>query len=265
MRKYRQWPYRLSIFFLILLVGGAIAPQLFTPHAFDEQHTFQLLQTPSSQFLLGSDELGRDLLSRLLYGARVSLSCALLATFISALIGIFYGTLSVFSGEWGDHFFMRIVDILLSVPDLLIYIILGLFLGRDFWGLLMAISSLAWVDVARITRGEILKCRNMPFVEGAQSLGGGKLRILVYHILPQARDAIMVALLFKIPSVILAESTLSFIGLGLKPPYSSWGTLASEGYGALQFYPHLILFPSLFIFLTIFSFQTIGQRLSEGE
>lgn len=265
MNKYRQIIYILSIFFLLFLGGGAFFPQLFTPHAFDKQNASALLQTPSSQFLLGSDELGRDLLSRLLYGARVSLTCALLATFISALLGISYGTLSAFSGEWGDHFFMRIVDILLSVPDLLIYIILGLFLGRDFWGLLIAISSLAWVDIARITRGEILKYKNMPFVEGAQSLGAGKIRILINHILPSARDAIMVALLFKIPSVILAESTLSFIGLGLKPPYSSWGTLASEGYGALQFYPHLTLFPSLFIFLTILSFQTIGQKLSEGD
>lgn len=255
----------ISIGFLVLLFIFALFPQILTSYSFDQQHSQALLQTPNAQFWLGTDELGRDLLSRILYGARISLSCALLATIISALLGIIYGSLAGYFGGKIDQLLMRIVDVLYSIPDLLFFILLGLFLGRNFWGLLIALSSLGWVSVARIVRGEILKYKEMPFVESAQALGINSIRILTKHLIPQTRDPIMVTLIFKIPAVILAESTLSFIGLGLTPPYSSWGTLANEGYQALRFFPHLILFPSLFIFLTIFSFQTIGNWLSEKK
>lgn len=249
--------------FLFLLFTAALFPQILTPHSFDNQHPEALLSSPSAEFWLGTDELGRDLLARILYGARVSLACALLATLISGLFGIFYGGLSGFLGGKTDQFLMRLLDVLYSIPDLLYYILLGLFLGRDFWGLLIALSSLGWVSVARIVRGEILKHKEMPYVESAHALGLHSLRILTRHLIPQTWEPVMVTLIFKIPTVILAESTLSFIGLGLTPPYSSWGTLAHEGYQALRFYPHLILFPSLLIFLTIFSFQTIGNWLNE--
>ncbi|MBI2339118.1 MAG: ABC transporter permease [Deltaproteobacteria bacterium] len=248
--------------FLLLLFLCALFPKILTPHGFDRQFPQFLLMTPTHEFWFGTDELGRDLLARVLYGARISLACALLATTISALFGIFYGSLSGFVGGKMDQILMRILDVLYSIPDLLFYILLGLFLGRNFWGLLITLSSLGWVSVARIVRGEILKYKELPFVESAQALGLPRWRILLRHLIPQTRDPIVVTLLFKIPAVILAESTLSFIGLGLAPPYSSWGTLASEGYQALGFYPHLILFPSLFIFLTIFSFQTIGNGLA---
>lgn len=252
----------LCLLFLLILLVAALFPQLLTDYSFETQNPEALLATPSSHFWFGTDELGRDLLSRILYGARVSLSCAILATLISAIFGILYGAISGFVGGKVDNFLMRILDILYSIPDLLFYILLGLFLGRTFWGLMIALSALAWVTVARIVRGEILKYKEMPFVESAVSLGVPQTRILWRHLIPQTWGPIMVTLIFRIPTIILAESTLSFIGLGLTPPFSSWGTLASEGYSALRFYPHLILFPSLFIFLTIFSFQTIGNWVS---
>lgn len=265
MRQKKNILISFCFIFLVLLFIAALFPQILTPHPFDQQNPNALLAPPSSEFWLGTDELGRDLLSRTLYGARISLACALLATLISGIFGILYGSLSGFLGGKADQFLMRLLDILYSVPDLLFYILLGLFLGRDFWGLLIALSSLGWVSVARIVRGEILKQKEMPFVESANALGLRSFRILTRHLIPQTWEPIMVTLIFKIPTVILAESTLSFIGLGLTPPYSSWGTLAHEGYQALRFYPHLILFPSLFIFLTIFSFQTIGNWLSERK
>ncbi|MBI4412706.1 MAG: ABC transporter permease [Deltaproteobacteria bacterium] len=251
--------------FLITLFLCALFPQILTPHGFDQQFPQALLATPSAQFWFGTDELGRDLLARILFGARVSLGCALLATAIAAFFGVLYGSLSGFAGGKTDQFLMRILDILYSIPDLLFYILLGLFLGRTFWGMLFALSALGWVNVARIVRGEILKYKEMPFIESAEALGLGGFRILIRHLIPQTTGPLTVTLLFQIPTVILAESTLSFIGLGLTPPYSSWGTLAHEGYQALRFYPHLILFPSLFIFAVIFSFQTIGNRLMEKK
>lgn len=260
-----KWQIRICIFFLFFLGILSIFPQLITPFSFEEQQAHAILKGPGLTHWLGTDELGRDLLARILYGARISLACALLSTLLSAWIGILYGSLSASFGGWWDHLLMRIVDVLYSIPDLLLFILIGLFLGRDFWGLLIALSSLGWVDVARITRGEVLKYKEMPYITGAQAIGVGKAGILVKYLLPQARHAILVTLLFRIPAVILAESTLSFIGLGLQPPYSSWGTLASEGYSAFRFYPHLILFPSLTIFLTVFALNQLGQRLGTDQ
>lgn len=253
-----------SIIFLALLLITAIFPTLLISHSFDQQFAQNLLQTSNGQFWFGTDELGRDLLARVLYGARISLACALLATLISAVVGVLYGSISGFFGGRLDQVMMRLLDILYSIPDLLFYILLGLFLGKTFWGMLIALSSLGWVSVARLIRGEMLKYKEQPFIESAKALGIGRLRILLVHLIPQTREVLLITLLFKIPTIILAESTLSFIGLGLTPPYSSWGTLAHEGYSALRFYPHLIIFPSFFIFLTIFSFQTLGNWIKKG-
>lgn len=258
-----RWLIRGSLIFLGLLFLLALFPSLITPHSFETQNASALLQTPSAQYWLGTDELGRDLLARLLFGARISLSCALLATLISAVVGIGYGSLSGYLGAGTDQIMMRGLDVLYAVPDLLFYILLGLFLGRDFWGILIALSLLGWVTTARITRGEVLKFKQLAFIEAASALGVSRWRILWCHLLPQIKAPILVTLLLRVPVVILSESTLSFIGLGLTPPYSSWGTLASEGYAAMRFYPHLILYPALVIFVTIFSFQTIGHYLSE--
>ncbi len=249
--------------YLVLLLVSALFPFWFSPFSYSEQHSHFLLHPPSTMFWLGTDELGRDLLARLLYGARLSLACALTATLLAGIFGILYGSLSGFKGGLIDQVLMRFLDLLSSIPDLLFYILLGLFLGRNFTGLMIALSLLAWIDVARITRGEILKHKNNTFVESAQALGVPSHIILFKHVLPQGYRPIFITLLFKIPSIILAESTLSFIGLGIAPPYSSWGSLASEGYSALQFYPHLILFPCLFIFLTILAFQVLGKYIQE--
>ena len=254
---------KLSFIFLALLFVFSLFPLLITSYSFDRQISDSLLQSPSIKHWLGTDELGRDMLARILFGARISLGCALLSTLISGIVGVFYGSLAGFKGGWIDSMLMRFLDMLYSIPDLLFYILLGLFVGRSFWGMMITLSALGWVTIARLTRGEILKYKEMAYVEGANALGMRSSRILIKHILPQLKPTIKTALLLRIPSVILAESTLSFIGLGLKPPYSSWGTLASEGYGALQFYPHLILIPSAFICLTILSFQILSRNSQE--
>lgn len=257
----RHLTMTIPLIFLALLSLAAIFPRFITPHSYSDQHSLTLLASPGGSFLLGTDELGRDLLARILFGARISLACALLATFISALFGLFYGSLSGFFGGKPDQLLMRIVDILYSIPDLLFYILLGLFLGRDFWGLLIALSSLSWVGVARIVRGEVLKYKQMSFVESARALGLSPMRILWRHLIPQTTGPLLVSLIFKVPAIILAESTLSFVGLGIQPPFASWGTLAHEGYQAFPFFWHLIFFPSLFVFATILCFQILGNHL----
>lgn len=252
----------LSSLYLAVLVVCALFPQILTPFAANQQLAEAFLASPSWSHWFGTDELGRDLLSRVLFGARISLASALLATLVSTIFGVLYGSVSGYAGGTVDQLMMRVLDVLYAIPDLLVYILLGLYLGQNFTGILIALSAFGWVTMARLTRGEVLKYKEMAFVEAGQALGIGSFTILGRHILPQIREPLLAALLLKIPTIILAESTLSFIGLGLAPPHASWGTLASEGVGALQFYPHLILFPSLFIFLTIFSFQTLGNHLS---
>jgi ABC-type dipeptide/oligopeptide/nickel transport system permease subunit len=249
--------------YLALLFILTLAPQLVTLYSPTEQNAQFILQTPSHHFLLGTDELGRDLTSRILYGARVSLSASLAATVIAGLIGLFYGSISGWAGGKLDAFLMRFLDILYSVPDLLLAIILGFFLGRNFWGLVVALSVASWITPARVMRGETLKYKTTLFIESAQALGLSPWRILTRHLFPQLVPTLSVLLLVRIPLVMMAESTLSFIGLGLNPPYSSWGSLANEGYQAINFYPHLLLFPCIFIVITIYSFQTVGKFLQE--
>lgn len=252
---------RLIGLFILLLFIAAFWPGL--DNASNLQHADFLLKPPSSDFLFGTDELGRDLFKRVLVGAKVSLSCALLATLLSGIFGVLYGSLAGYLKGKTDQILMRLLDVLYAIPDLLFYILLGLFLGRGFWGILIALASLSWVGLARITRGEILKHKEAAFIMSAKALGLTAPRILLRHLLPQIMGPVIVTLLFKIPSVIMAESALSFIGLGLSPPHASWGILASEGFRAMRFYPHLIFFPSLFLCLTILSFQTLGAALQK--
>lgn len=250
-----------AVAFLFILTCLSLFPHLICSYSPLEQKQDAFLLTPNSTHFLGTDELGRDLLARILAGARISLACAFISTLIAAVLGITYGALAGYVEGKTDSLLMRIIDVLYSVPDLLFFILLGLFLGRDFWGMVIALSSLSWLSIARLTRAEVIKYKNYAFVEASRSQAASSKRILIKDILPQLQEPIRVTLLFKIPSVILAESTLSFIGLGLRPPFASWGTLAGDSYSALQFYPHLVFFPCLFIFLALFSFQILAQRL----
>jgi oligopeptide transport system permease protein len=216
---------------------------------------------------MGTDGLGRDLLTRVLYGARVSIAVGLGTAVIALIIGTIYGLVAGFKGGNWDHLMMRIVDIFYGLPDMLIFILLSLLLGRNIGGLLLALGLVTWVRFARIARGQVLQAKEFLFVESAAALGASRARIVLRHILPNIAGPIIVTLTFSIPAAILAESTLSFIGIGINDPYSawgtSWGTLAQDGYRAMRTYPHIIAFPALAIFLTILSFNTLGNRLRD--
>jgi oligopeptide transport system permease protein len=233
------------------------------PYSFDQTST-DFLAGPSSQHLMGTDELGRDLLSRIVYGARLSIAIGLTTAAVAFVIGTLYGAVSGYFGGKIDTLLMRGVDIAYSLPDLLVMILIGVLLGRGTLGILIALGLVSWMGTARLVRAQFLQLKNEEFIEAARAQGQSGLNIVFKHLLPNAIGPIIVALTFTVPSAILSESTLSFIGLGLSPPACSWGTLASDGWRSLRAHPHLIFFPSLFILMTVLSFNFLGDGLRDA-
>jgi oligopeptide transport system permease protein len=258
----------LSLGFIILVSFTGFAAPYISPYAAGGLEEKQILQPPSTSHWMGTDALGRDLLTRTLYGARVSMTVGLGTALIALVIGTAYGLVSGFAGGSLDHLMMRIVDIFYGLPDMLIFILLSLVFGRNIVGLLIALGLVSWVRFARITRGQVLQAREFLYVEGARAMGARGQRIVRRHILPNIIGPILVTLTFSIPSAILAESTLSFIGIGINDPYSpwgtSWGTLAQDGWRAMRTFPHVILFPAAAIFLTILALNTLGNELRDA-
>ena len=253
----------LSLAFLLFTSLMAIFAPYVTHYSYEEQNIEQRLEPPSTQHWMGTDELGRDLYSRIVYGARMSLSVGIFTAISALLIGTLTGAIAGYCGGWVDTVMMRIVDLFYIFPSLLMAILLMLVLGRGFTGIFVALSLTAWVTQARLVRGQVLQAKEMAYVEAARALGIGDARILIRHILPNLWGPIIVALMLQIPSNIMAESFLSFIGLGLQPPFSSWGTLAAEGFHALQAYPYLMIFPGGILFLTTLAFNAVGDGIRD--
>ena len=250
-------------FILLICVAASAAPWL-SPYPFDLQDTQSILQGPNPGHWMGTDRLGRDLFSRLLYGARVSMAVGIFTALFAVIFGTVYGAVSGYWGGRTDNILMRIVDAVYALPDLLLIILITVMVGREVIGIFLALTLVSWVTVARIIRGEVLKLREFNYVEAARAVGSAHHRILFRHILPNTLGILIVTLTFRIPAAILAESTLSFIGLGIAPPSASWGSMANEGWSAMKFYPHLILFPSLVLFLTMVAFNVLGDALRDS-
>lgn len=249
---------------IVLAVAVASLAPVLAPYPFDAQDTALLYAPPSAPHWMGTDRLGRDLLSRVVYGTRTSLLVGVVSAVAALVLGTLYGAVSGYVGGRTDRVLMRGLEVLYALPDLLLIILLGLVISRGVGGMILAISLVGWMTVARLVRGEILRRRDLPFIEAVRASGAGHARILFRHLLPQTFGPLIVTFTFRIPAGILAESTLSFVGLGIAPPQTSWGSLASEGWTALKFYPHLILFPSLAIFLTMLAFNHLGDRLRDA-
>jgi oligopeptide transport system permease protein len=242
-------------------------------YRFDAQDTAHTLEGPSMRHLMGSDALGRDLFARIAEGARVSLLIAVGSTALALLIGLAYGGISGYVGGRTDGAMMRVVDIFYSLPDVLVIVLLiEVFqaalsgvpdLYRRLLALVFALGLVGWVAIARLVRGLILQAREESWVEAARALGVRNRRLLLRHILPNISGPILVTIALRIPAAILTESTVSFIGLGIQPPFSSWGVLAADGFTAMRSYPHLILFPSLAILLALLGFHLLGEELRQ--
>lgn len=260
----RFWGHSLSktgIFLLLpIIVLMFIGPSL-SGYKSDALHLVYKNQPPSSHFWFGTDDLGRDIFTRIWYGARVSLTVGLLAASIDLGIGLLWGGISGLAGGRTDEILMRCADILSSLPYLLIVILFTVILGSGLFSLLIAITVTGWITMARIVRGQILLLKNMDYITAARALGAGQARLLFVHLFPNAIGPILITLTLTIPSAIFAEAFLSFLGLGIQAPQASWGTMASEGLSALQFYPWRIFFPGFFLCQTMLAFHLIGEGL----
>ncbi len=249
---------------IICIILIAVAAPIIAPYEYDKTDFSNTLSTPTSKNLMGTDQEGRDLLSRVIYGSRVSIAVALGTALIALLIGTVYGAVSGYLGGKPDELMMRIVDVFYSLPDLLLIVLITLVIGRGVLGIVLALGLTAWMRVARIVRGSVLQLKDAEYVQSAKGLGASPYRVLGVHIIPNILSPIIITLTFSVPYAILAESTLSFLGLGIAPPESSWGTLASTGWQGMRTFPHLIVFPSLAIFITAFSFNLFGEGLRDA-
>lgn len=251
-----------AVFLLVIALGAVFSPWI-TPYEFDEQNIETRLESPSRAHWMGTDTLGRDLFSRIVHGARASLTVGLVTAFFALVVGTLLGVIAGFAGGWVDSLLLRAADLFYTIPSTLVAILLILAVGKGLGGILIAIALTTWTLQARIARNLVVQLKPQPFVEAARAMGLKPSQVLFRHILPNLAGPTIVTLSFQIPNNIMAESFLSFIGLGLQPPQTSWGTLASEGFRAMQSYPHLILFPGLILFFSMLALGEMGDWLRE--
>jgi oligopeptide transport system permease protein len=252
-----------ALMLLVLALASFVGP-LFLQQSYETQNLQLGATPPSAQHWLGTDTLGRDLLVRLLYGGRVSIAVGLCATAVALTIGVIYGTIAGFVGGKTDAIMMRIVDIIFALPFTVFVILLMVFFGRKFVLLFAAIGAVQWLTMARIVRGQVRSLRKMQFIEAAEALGLSTPRIIFRHMIPNALGPIIVYATLTVPSVMLLEAFLSFLGLGVQPPMSSWGVMIKEGADNMEEFTWMLLFPGAALALTLFSLNFLGDGLRDA-
>ncbi len=253
-----------GLIILTILISASILAPWLTPYSFEEQNLALGASCPSLEHWLGTDTLGRDLFTRLLYGGRTSFLVGFCATVVSLLIGVPYGAISGYSGGKVDSVMMRIVDILYTMPFTILVIILMVVFGRNILLMFGAIGAIQWLVMARIIRGQVLALRKQAFVESAIAIGASRRRIIFKHIIPNVMGIIIVYTTLTIPHVMLMETFLSFLGLGIQPPMSSWGLLIKDGASVMETYPWLLISPALVFSVTLFSMNFLGDGLRDA-
>ncbi|WP_374713469.1 ABC transporter permease [Symbiobacterium terraclitae] len=258
--------------FIILLIIVAILAPVLAPADPNKQDLFARLAKPGTPFdelgegkyWLGADQLGRDVLSRVIYGARISLLVGFVAEFIVLAIGVTLGALAGYYGGWVDRVIMRTADVLFAFPDLLFAIAVMFALGRGLLNLFVALSVVGWAGMARLARSQVLALKERDFVEGARAVGARDRRVLLAHILPNALGPIIVAVTLGIPGAIMSEASLSYLGLGVQPPTPTWGAMIYEGRSYLRHAPWMSLAPGAMIMLTVLAFNLLGDGLRDA-
>jgi peptide/nickel transport system permease protein len=248
---------------LLTVIGAIIAPWA-VPYDPAGQELALRLERPSFAHPFGLDELGRDILSRVLAGARISLFVGLTVVGISSLVGVLLGSIAGYFGGWLDDVISRTIDVLLAFPGILLAIALVAVLGPSLSNVVMALSAIGWVGYARLVRGQVLKARELEFVQAARALGAGTPRILLRHVVPTTMPAVMVQATLGMAGSILAEASLSFLGLGVQPPTPSWGTMLNGGRLHLLDAPHLTIFPGAAIAVLVLGFNFLGDGMRDA-
>ncbi|MBQ4401036.1 MAG: ABC transporter permease [Synergistaceae bacterium] len=249
---------------IFVLVFCAIFAEIISPYSPIKQDLMHMFETPSAQHWLGTDEFGRDILSRLIYGARVSLQVGFIAVGIALITGGMLGAISGYYSGRLDNCIMRVMDVLLSIPQTLLAIAIVAALGPSLMNLMIAVGISAVPTYARIVRGSVLSIRSMEFIEAARAAGSSDLRIILKHIIPNSMAPIIVQSTLGVASAILNAAGLSFIGLGIQPPNPEWGAMLSGGRQYIRDYPHMTLYPGLAIMLTILALNFLGDGLRDA-
>jgi ABC-type dipeptide/oligopeptide/nickel transport system permease subunit len=284
-RLLRRGSALVSLAVLLGLAVVAVVGPRWLDHAYDRQDLFQLYAPPSSAHLLGTDHLGRDLLARLVYGARISLTVGLVAELIIIVIGTVVGAIAGYFGGVLESLIMRVVDGLYAFPDLLLVIIVMSYVKAQLggpvsgWlvpvaavnkalggllGVFVALGLTSWLTTCRLVRGQILSLKARDYVEAARALGAGAGHVIPVHLIPNTAGTILVAATLGVPNAILFEASLSFLGLGVDPPMPSWGLMISEGVAAVQSYPHVLVAPAVAIAATLLAFNFLGDALRDA-
>jgi peptide/nickel transport system permease protein len=254
----------LGLCFIVVLVVCAIIPSVIAPFGFDDQDLSRRFQSPSLQHLFGTDEFGRDIFSRVVYGCRISLTLGLVSVTISCGLGIVLGCVAGYYGKIVDNVLMRIIDIMLSIPNILLAVSIVAALGTSFFNLMLAIGIGAVPGYARIVRASILSVKEQEFIEAARSNGASDWRIITRHIVPNCMAPIIVQATISIASAILSAAGMSFIGLGIMPPTPEWGSMLASGRAYIRDYWYVVTFPGLAIMLTVFSINLLGDGLRDA-
>ncbi len=251
-----------AVILLFLILAAIFAPQL-APYDPLEQKVIEGLSPPSAAHWFGQDKLGRDIFSRMIYGSRISIWVGLATVSISLSIGMAVGAISGYYGGLIDELFMRIVDILMAFPGILLAIAMVAVLGPGLNHVILALCLIGWVGYARLVRGQVLFLRELDYVTAARALGATPARIIVFHLIPNLLAPVIVEATFGMAGAILAEASLSFLGLGTQPPTPSWGAMLNDGRDYLLFAPHHTTFPGLVIMLVVLGFNFVGDGLRD--
>ena len=247
----------------VLILCAALAPWI-APYSYSFQNLELGASPPSAAHILGTDVLGRDLLSRILYGARISLLVGFVATGVALVIGVSWGIIAGYAGGKVDSIMMRIVDVLYGLPFIIFIILLMVIFGRNLWLLFGAIGAVEWLAMARIVRGQVIGLKNQEFVMAAKAMGVSNISMFRKHLLPNILGPIAVYATLTIPQVMLLEGFLSFLGLGIQPPMSSWGTLIKDGVESMEEYSWLLVYPGITFTITLFALNFFGDGLRDA-
>ena len=260
----RNFAFTVGLIVTVALIAAAIAAPLLAPYDPNAQDTSRRLEAPSHGHPLGLDELGRDVLSRILWGARVSLRVGFSVVILASLAGVVLGAVSGYFGGIIDTIIMRITDILLAFPGILLAIALVAVLGPSLNNVIFALAIIGWVGYARLTRGQVLKVREMEYVTAAKALGARSPRVIVLHVLPNVMNPVIVMATLGLAGAILSEAALSFLGLGVQPPTPSWGGMLAYGRPYLGEANHLTIFPGAAIMLAVMGLNFLGDGMIDA-